>query len=648
MCGICGIMDFMGRPVDRELLLRMRDVMLCRGPDAAGLYESPAESPVRVALGHRRLAIIDLSPAGHQPMANEDGRVQVVLNGEIYNFHELRRELEGSHRFRSRADTEVLLHGYEQWGLDALVRRLRGMFAFALWDSRRNELHLVRDHLGKKPLFYRVAPGRVEFSSDIKGLWTISPQTHELDERAMDEFLYYSAIGQTRTIFRGVMKLAPASFVTFRTGHFSDSLARHPEPTRYWSPDYTRKEARSAGEWLEGIDHHLRLAVKRRMIADVPLGAFLSGGVDSSTVCALMAKEGSSRPRTFSVVFKGHERFDEGPFSRAVAQHIGSQHTELSVEPDVAPILSELVWQWGEPFGDSSMVPSYLIAREARKHVTVVLTGDGGDEAFAGYSRHLRADRARHYAWLTPLVTRGLAPAAARLAAAIAPRTLFARNLDLATKYLAGSPEALVGDTCWFDGQRNALYTDAFRKRLGGFHPLADRAPLLLSLRGPTHVDRALECLLHTTLPNDYLAKVDVATMAHSLEARSPFLDVDLLDFAATIPSAVLIEGNLAKGLLKRYAATLVPPEVVYRKKHGFAVPIRHWIAGPWLQGVRKVLLSPAADRGRFDPRHIARVLDEHASGRRNHGSRIWTLMVLEIWHRLFVDQTLHAGQPVM
>ena len=468
MCGICGIVDFSGRPIDTAMLVRMRDIMACRGPDDAGLYQSPSGSPVGVALGHRRLAIIDLSPAGRQPMDNEDGTIQLVLNGEIYNFLELRGELEGSHKFHSRTDTEVLIHGYEEWGLAALVRRIRGMFAFAIWDSRRCELHLVRDHLGKKPLFYRAANNRVEFSSDIKSLWTISPQTPELDERAIDEFLYYSVIGQARTIFKGISKLPPASFATFRSSE--------PEVIEYWSPDYTRKETHRAGDWLEGIDHHLRTAVKRRMIADVPLGAFLSGGVDSSTVCTLMAKEGSTKPKTFSAVFKGHERFDEGPFSRAVAEHIGSEHTELAVEPDVAPILSELVWQWGEPFGDSSMIPSYLIAREARKHATVVLTGDGGDEAFAGYSRHLRADRARRLAWLTPLVTRAVVPAAAKVVATFAPRTLFARNFDLAAKYLAGSRLALAGDTCWFDGMRDGLYTRSFRERLHGFHPLAAQA----------------------------------------------------------------------------------------------------------------------------------------------------------------------------
>jgi asparagine synthase (glutamine-hydrolysing) len=318
------------------------------------------------------------------------------------------------------------------------------------------------------------------------------------------------------------------------------------------------------------------------------------------------------------------------------------------VDPQVAPILSDLVWQYGEPYGDSSMIPSYLIAREARKFVTVVLTGDGGDEAFAGYSRHLRADRARRFSHLTPLITQGVVPMAAKLVSMLAPRTMLARNFDLSAKYLSGSRQALAGDTCWFDGMRKGLYTKCFMDRLQGSHPLGDQAQLLAGLKGPTHVDRALEHLLLTTLPNDYLVKVDVATMAHSLEARCPFLDVDLLNFAMTIPSALLVEGNLAKSLLKRYAATLVPPEVIYRKKQGFAVPVKHWLRDSWRQGVENLLLSKAAtDRQYFEPAFVRKVLNEHTRGRRNHGSRIWTLLVLEIWNRLFVDRSLQPGQEV-
>ncbi|MFB3891680.1 MAG: asparagine synthase (glutamine-hydrolyzing) [Phycisphaerae bacterium] len=637
MCGICGIIDFDGRPVDRDLVIRMRDVMTCRGPDACGLHVGPG-----AALGHRRLSIIDLSPAAAQPMTNEDGTAVLVFNGEIYNFQDLRPELEAAgHQFKSRSDSEVALHGYEQWGLDGLAKRILGMFAAAIWDSRKRQLHLLRDHLGKKPLFYQAVGGRVMFASDIKALWIANGRRVELDEQALDEFFYYTVISGRRTIFRGVHRLPPAHAATFD--------ASGEKLTRFWSPDYSAKQAKSVDEWLEGIDHHLRRAVRRRLVADVPLGGFLSGGVDSSTVCALMAAEGHSRPKTFTVGFTDAARWDERRFSRAVAERIGSEHTELIVKPDVAPILSDLVWHYGEPFGDSSAVPTYLIAREARKHVTVVLTGDGGDEAFAGYSRHRRPWLAHRWRAIPGFIRRRLLPLAARGVGVIAPRTLFARNLELSAGHLAGDVRALAAATCWFDGWRDILYTPDFRSRLGAFHPLEAQRPLMDSLRGPTAVDKASEYLLLTTLCDDYLVKVDVATMAHSLEARCPFLDVELLNFAMTIPAGVLLEGNQAKSLLKRYAARLVPPEVVYRKKKGFSVPIRQWMQNEWAAPLERLLLSKTAlDRGYFDPRTVRRIIGEHVSGRRNHVARLWTLLVFETWNRLFVDQTLKPGEPVL
>jgi asparagine synthase (glutamine-hydrolysing) len=643
MCGICGIVNRGGGPVDGRLLEAMRDLMIPRGPDQAGLH---VDGPV--GLAHRRLSIIDLSPAASQPMTNEDGTIWLVFNGEIYNFGPLREELiRAGHRFRSRSDTEVVIHGYEQWGLEALAPRLRGMFAFAIWDKTRHQLHLCRDHLGVKPLFFADDDRQITFASDIKCIWLALGKTPKIDPQAMDEFLYFSCIGQSRTIYHNVHKLPPAHFVTWNWGQ-APSLRDGASPHRYWQPDYTKKEARTADDWLDGIDQHLQDAVARRLISDVPLGAFLSGGVDSSAVCAIMARTSNRPIHTFSVGFENQPRWDEREYSRKVARHIGSRHTELVVQPDVAPILSTLVWNMGEPHGDSSFIPQYLISREARKHITVVLTGDGGDEGFAGYSRHLRPDMARRLAWLTPLVTRGLWPLFSRLVSALAPTTQFARNTQLQAQYLAGDRRALINDSTWFDGLRRRLYTPGFSGGLGGFDPLASQQDFLQGLRGPTCVDRALESLLQTTLPNDYLVKVDVATMANSLEARSPFLDVDLLDFAATIPARLLIEGSVAKALLKKYAATLVPPEVIYRKKHGFAVPLRQWFKNEWRRPLKKFLLSKPADRGYFRPEFVAKILDDHAAGKCNHASRICTLLVLEIWHRLFVDQSMKPGDPVL
>jgi len=642
------MVDVSGGVIERSRLIAMRDAMVCRGPDEVGEWFRPAgDRRPAVALGYRRVS--GGSDDTRPPLADETGEVRVVLAGTVYNASALRNELAAAgERFRSRSDAEVLLHGYRRWGLPTLAPRLRGGFAFAIWDGRSGELHLVRDHLGKKPLLFRVRDGLVEFAGDIKSFW-IGGGENALDPAAIDEFLYYGAVSQSRTIFRGVQKLPPASWMTFSADGGSGSGQKVRVATHtYWRPDYSRKEQRSVDDWLAELDVRLRQAVRLRLPEDSPPAGFLSGGVDSSTVCALMAQESPARLRTFSVGFDTGDRYDERVHSRAVAAHIGSEHTELVVKPDAAPILSDLVWHYGEPYGDSSAVPTWLISREASGHVSTVLSGDGGDEAFAGYSRHRRADTARRYAWLTPLVTRGLAPLAARLVNLVAPRTLFARNFDWSVKYLAGHPLALAGDTTWFDGWRNALYTPAFRDQLAGVHPLDSQRPILRTLTGPTHVDRALEHQLRTTLPNDYLVKTDIAGSAHALEIRCPMLDVDLLDFASRIPTTVLLADHQPKHLLKRYAATRVPREVIYRKKHGFAVPIRHWLRNEWQVPVRSLLLSKQADRGYFRPRTVANLLDAHAAGRSNHASRIWTLLMLEIWHRIFVDKTLRPGEAVL
>jgi asparagine synthase (glutamine-hydrolysing) len=636
MCGICGIVDWRGRPIDEGRLIRMRDLMTARGPDRAGSHVEPG-----VALGHRRLRVIDLSEAADQPLANEDQSVWIVFNGEVYNFQELRAELlSAGHRFGSSGDSEVLVHGYEQWGLEALARRMKGMFAAAIWDAKASSLHLLRDPLGKKPLFFRLSGGRLWFASSIQGVREGCEDALAVDEQAVDEFLYYSYISSRRSIYRGVSKLPP--------GHWATFDSRGVRMGQYWRPDYSRKQARTEREWMEGIDHYLGQAVRRRLIADVPLGAFLSGGVDSSTVCALMARESDRPVRTFTIGFDSRE-FDERRYSRQVARHIGSQHTELLVEPDIASELSRIVWHYGEPYGDSSMIPTYLIAREARRELTVVLSGDGGDEVFAGYSRHRRADHGRKYGWAGRAAAASLGSLLARACTALAPRRLFSKNLDQFIRYVKADRSVLAMGTCWFDGLREGLYTQGLRARLGGWHPLADQRELLAGLTGPTFADQALEYLLRTVLVDDYLVKVDVATMAHALELRCAFLDIDLLDFAMGIPASVLLKGHQAKALLKRYAEGLIPPEVIYRKKHGFSIPLKQWFRTSWREPVRRLLLSgPARQRGLFEPAAVGRLLDQHAAGRANHAARIWTLMVLEIWHRLFVDRTLRPGEPVL
>ena len=625
-----------GNEVSSDLLCRMRDAMVVRGPDDAGLHIEPG-----VGLGHRRLSIIDLTPAGHQPMANEDGSVWLVFNGEIYNYMELRGALVAAgHRFGSRTDTETLVHGYEEWGIDGLASRILGMFAVAIWDRRARQLHLLRDHVGKKPLFYRLHRGQLSFASDIKSIWLAAGKSLDLDAQALDEYLYYYFITQQRSIFKGVAKLLPGQRATFSETGVS--------LRRFWVPDYSVKEQRSADEWVDGIDHYVRQAVRRRLMSDVPLGAFLSGGVDSSVVCATMAKESPSRPRTFCVGFGNAPEHDERMHARAVARHIGSEHTELLAASDAFARLPAIVWQYGEPFGDSSAVPTYLVAEAARRHVSVVLTGDGGDEAFGGYPRYALAGRDQRWAWLPGRLRRQALPWATALLARQFPASLLAQRLRVASDYGAGNRAALAGNLCWWDGLRARLYTDTWRARLGDWHPVSAQEDLLGQLNGPTQIDRALQYVLMVRLPSDYLAKVDVATMAHSLEARSPLLDVELLQFAARIPADVLLQGTVTKALLRRYARRLVPSAVIDRPKQGFALPLGEWFRSSCRGLLSDVLLSPAASsRGYLRPSVVKTILEQHLSGRVDHTHRLWALLVFEIWNRLFVDGSLQPDEPL-
>jgi asparagine synthase (glutamine-hydrolysing) len=629
MCGICGIFDPAGGPVDQAHVLTMREVMRDRGPDDAGLFVGPG-----IGLGHRRLSIIDLSTAGRQPMGSEDRKVQVVFNGEIYNFAELRKELEAEHRFASHTDTEVLLHGYEQWGIEGLLERIGGMFALAIYDARESpRLILARDRVGKKPLFFLHTAGRVWFASDIKAIWLVAREHLSVDPQALDQFLFYYYIEQDHCIWRPAEKVAPGHFIEFT----ADGRARQ---RQYWDLSYANKRSRQMEQLLSELDDHLRRATRRRMIADVPLGAFLSGGVDSSTVVAAMAAQSETPVKTVSVGF-AQEAFDERPFSRAVARHLHTDHTELELRPDAWSILPKLLWHYGEPYGDSSAIPLWFVSQAAREVVTVVLTGDGGDEAFGGYAEYRQADRYGRYRWLPLHVRRGLLLPIARALATVLP---VARHWRRGMAYMAGRLDlTLDRSNCWDDARRRRLYDPAWARQLAGTHPADGRRRTLARADGPTPVDKMLYLLIKHVLVSDYLVKVDVGTMAHSLEARSPFLDHELMAFAATIPAGELLAGGERKAVLKKYAATKVPRQAIYRRKAGFAVPLDHWLRGDWYAAVRRLLLSKeAAGRGLFRPAVVDRLLRQHRGGA-NHKHRIWTLLLTELWHRMFVDRTLSA-----
>ena len=624
MCGIAGIVS--RRPIDGDRLERSGGAMRHRGPDAGGMHVlAPA------AFVFRRLAILDLSPSGNQPMSNEAGDVWLVFNGEIYNFADLRQQLETSHRFASRTDSEVLIHGYEQWGIEGLLKRIDGMFAFAIWDQPRQELYVARDRVGKKPLYYSAAPGgeRIAFASTLNSLMELLPERPAIDPLALDEYLVYQAVPAPRTMYSGVSSLPPAHWARFRLGH-------EPQVRRYWELSYSSKRHASERELIEELDGLVRGAVQRRLVSDVPLGAFLSGGVDSSLIVAIMSALGAGPVEAVNVGFDD-PRFDERPYARKVAGKWKANLHEHVMPADEVRRLPEIVWHYGQPMADVSIVPTYAVARAARQHVTVVLNGDGGDEAFAGYARPIVARAAQVLRQLVPPPFRGLA------AAVIARGGKKGRMLAAALGRSARQGFTYDRGLRPF---RSHFYTPEFLERLGGHDPDSHYRSAWDRANGPTDCDRALYGDLTTYLPDQLLVKMDVSTMAHSVEARSPLLDTQILEFAASVPARQLTRGYQTKPLLKRLAERYVPPEVLYRQKRGFVMPASDWLRQELASHVRDILLSPASiSRGIFRPDVVRTVVQEHLSGGRDWCGPLWTMLVLEIWHQLFVDRTLDPSQ---
>jgi asparagine synthase (glutamine-hydrolysing) len=627
MCGLCG---WVGRVPNPERLRAACGAMEHRGPDGEGVWLGP-----RVMLGHRRLAIIDLSAAADQPATNETGSVRLVFNGEVYNFAELRRELEPNHHFRSHGDTEVLAHGYEQWGMAGLLKRVRGMFALALWDGDREELHLARDPLGKKPLYYAEEGGALHFASTLPALLELLGRVPEVRPEAVQDYLLQLCVPGDECWVEGVQKLLPAEHLVFRAGTTTRS--------RYWSATFAAQEDASEGAWLERMDAELRRAVRDRLVSDVPLGVFLSGGVDSSLVAALAAELSSGPVTTVSAGFV-EEGFSELPYARTVADHLGTRHHEHMIRADAAAILPWLVYTAGEPFGDHAVLPAMLLAQAARQHMTVVLSGDGGDEVFAGYPGPLLARLSGPYRTMVPgpLRRQGI-PAMLRWLethGASGPARRLRRLAEPSRERLDWVFDAL-GER-GYRGRLDLVLAPELRARLGSRDPDLRWRRAFQSADGPTDADRVLFTELTTLLPDQFLVKADVATMAYGLEGRSPLLDVGVVELAGRIPAAVKTAGLQPKRLLKRLAERYVPREVLYRKKHGFSVPTGRWIRGPLRAATREILTSEAAmRRGLFDPRGVERLLDEHFSGRADHGQRLWLLLQAELWMCMFVDGTV-------
>ena len=609
-----------------------------RGPDDSGIYRDG-----HAALGFRRLSIVDLS-GGHQPLANEDGTIWTVFNGEIYNFPSLRRRLEArGHTLRSAGDSEVLVHLYEDEG-PGMFALLRGMFALAIWDEPRRRLVLGRDRLGQKPLVYRLANGRISFASELKSLLAMpeADLPRRLDPLALDRYLTYGYVPHPSTILEGVHKLPPAHHAVWQDGRL--------ELTRYWEPEWDREVERTPGEEVEELRGTLDEAVREQMVADVPLGAFLSGGVDSTIVVALMQRASSRPVQTFSIAFDD-PAFDESRYAELAAKAIGTEHHAFVVEPRAWETLPALARQFDEPFADSSALPTWHVARETRRHVTVALTGDAGDELFAGYDRYRAVALA---AWLDrlPDAPRNFlgGPVARTLPASVKAKTRLRQvrrmlegiGQDVRARYLHWV-------TTFDEPSRAALYSDDFLDHLataGARHPAeADPAAVLARAfdaapkRDP--VTRATIVDLLTYLPGDLLVKVDLASMAHGLEARSPFLDHRVVELALAMPIGrkLRLRGGRSKVVLKRAFADLIPKEILRRPKMGFGVPLDRWFRGELKDELRAVLLDPVAiGRGLFRPEAVERLIDDHAASRKDNAYRLWALLMLELWFRNHID----------
>jgi asparagine synthase (glutamine-hydrolysing) len=629
MCGIAGVVyTDRAHPVDRDLVRRLTTTLRHRGPDADGFYFGEG-----AALGHRRLSIIDLS-TGDQPIYNEDRTMAVVFNGEIYNFQALRAELAAcGHRFSTSSDTEVILHAWEQYG-DGFVARLRGMFAFAVWDLARRRLLLARDRVGKKPLYYAHDGERLLFGSELKAVVADPSVKRAISLEAVDEYLSFGAVPAPRTIYQQVHQLPPASYLVWEGGRVRTA--------EYWDVAYSQGPARSADEWLEEFEGIMEEAVRLRLISEVPLGAFLSGGVDSSAVVGTMSAA-SPRPVVTTTVTFGERAFDEAPHARAVAQALGTDHREVIVAPRALDILPTVVWHLDEPFADPSAIPTYYVARAARERVTVALSGDGGDEVFAGYEwrygLNLVEDRIRRR--LPGLVRRGaLGPLAAVWPKADRlPRPLRWKHL---MRNLSLEPEAAYfHDMSRFTpAEKAGLFTPDFRRSLHEHDPFQGFRAHFDRVRDADHLNRLLYVDLKTWLANDILVKVDRMAMANSLEVRSPLLDHHVIEFAARLPREMKFRRGTAKYLLKRYAERRVPASAVHRPKQGFSMPLADWLRTDLRPLGEDTLLSERAlGRGYFRPETIRGMWRRHQERSRDHSRHLWALMMLELWHRLFVDQ---------
>ncbi|MEN8261088.1 MAG: asparagine synthase (glutamine-hydrolyzing) [Pseudomonadota bacterium] len=632
MCGICGVVHYdRTRPVAEDSVRRMNQVLRHRGPDEEGVWIKG-----HVGLGQRRLSIIDITPLGRQPMSNEDGTVWITFNGEIYNYQELRAELiQKGHQFRSQTDTEVIVHLWEEAG-ERCVERLRGMFAFAIWDANQQTLFLARDRMGQKPLFYAALPDRFLFGSELKAILQDPEFKPEVDLEATHHYLAYQSVPAPYSAFKGISKLPPAHCLLVKNGR---TVARH-----YWKLSYQNKiplfRKTSVATLQEKIIEHLREAVRLRLMSDVPLGAFLSGGIDSSIVVALMAELMDQPVKTFAIGFKEDE-YNELPYARMVAERYGTDHHEFIVTPDAKAIFPELIWHYNEPFADSSAIPTYYVSKLARQYVTVVLTGDGGDENFAGYPRYQNHGEHALRPNYPKLFSR-LCRAAVNLKEYTGHDSSWWRTARRLTGLTQERLLYYYRITHFHELYQSKLYTPEFRAKLHGVFTVDWMLDKYRQSDGPDFLDTTLDLDFSLYLPDTLMTKTDIAAMIHSLEARSPMLDHHFIEFVAGIPSRLkLKDGVTGKYIFKKAVETYLPPDVIYRKKMGFGVPIDHWFRNELKGMVYDVLLSRRAiERGYFRRQYVEEMLNRHQQGE-SWQYLIWNLLMLELWHLMFIDKEL-------
>lgn len=628
MCGIVGIINGNGSGVDRSVLERMNAAIIHRGPDEDGFYVN-----ANVGLAMRRLSIIDLA-SGQQPIHNADKTKWLVFNGEIYNYQSLREDLIArGHTLYTRSDTEAVLHLYDEYGVDCL-ELLRGMFAFAIWDETDRSLFLARDRVGKKPLLYsHQQNGDIVFGSEFHALLQHPAVSREVDMHAIDSYLSYLCVPAPQTAFKQIRKLEP--------GHWLKWKDREITTKRYWLPDFSKKIKITEEEAIEETTRILRESTRLRMISEVPLGAFLSGGVDSSIVVALMAEESVTPVKTFSIGFEEQD-FSELKYARRVAEHVGAEYHEFIVRPDALEILPTLVEHYGEPYADSSAIPTYYVSKETRKHVTVALNGDGGDESFAGYERYMAMEVAEVYRRIPRFLRSAFIEGPVNLIPTSELRKT--RIRDVQRFFTSANEDRNSRYFRWMSTFKPALKPDLYTNEFADAVADQDTSQFMDQwfdrANGAGILDATLLTDQMTYLPNDLLVKVDIASMANSLEARSPFLDHHLIEFAASLPESLKMQRFRTKSLLKKVAARLVPSDVIYRRKMGFGVPVGRWLRGEMKDFLCDVLLShQALNRGIIRGEKIRQYVDEHIEGKFDHSFQVWTLLMLELWFQRFIDR---------